>query len=80
MYILIVLLFISSSMLYEQYIRLSFAEFVVTGVTVENIPQQNYTPSMFWLRQYATVMDLFISTFEYHRFHHELINAIDGYM
>ena len=37
-------------------------------VTVENIPPppQNYTPHMFWLRQYAMVLDLFMYTFEYH--------------
>ena len=40
----------------------------------------NYTPGMFWLRQYATVIDLFIHTFECHQFHNKLINAIDGCM
>ena len=56
------------------------AQFREPSVTVKNIPPQNYTPSMFWLRQYATVVDLFTDTFEYHQFHHKLINAIDGFM
>ena len=37
---------------------------------------KTYTPQkLFWLRQYAMVIDLFIYTFEYHQLHHKLINV-----
>ena len=41
------------------------------GVPGKTYPQQK----SFWLRQYVMVVDLFIYTFEYHRFHHKLINV-----
>ena len=42
-----------------------------TGVPGKTYPLQK----LFWLRQYATVIDLFMHTFEYHQFHHKLINV-----
>ena len=43
-------------------------------------PPRKYTPSMFWLRQNVMVIDLLTYTFEHYRFHHKLVNVIDGCM
>ena len=78
------LVFIIGSVEVDPDMDIKFRQVVMKIVSNDKLkispPPQNYTPSMFWLRQYAMVIDLFIYTFEYYQFHHKLINAIDGCM